>query len=136
VLFNRFLQTDVDIENESIFFTPNYSTPYVLHTQLRWTAVVRDWVRCALAISGGIHSGAELVKALLVGADVGCICSVLHVRKDFGVIREILEDLAAWMDRKGYASLADFRGALRETGRKNGQGFERQQYVETASRVS
>ncbi|MDX9869024.1 MAG: dihydroorotate dehydrogenase-like protein [Kiritimatiellia bacterium] len=136
VLFNRFLQTDVDIENESIFFAPNYSTPHVLHAQLRWTAVLRDWVRCALAISGGIHSGAGLVKALLVGADAGYICSVLHVRKDFGVIREILEGLSAWMDRKGYASLADFRGKLRETDLKDGQGFERQQYVKAAARVS
>lgn len=136
VLFNRFLQTDVDIEKETIFFATNYSSPKVLHSQLRWTAVLRDWVRCSLAISGGIHSGDELVKSLLVGADVGYICSVLHVRHDFAVIREILDGLAAWMERKGYNELSDFRGKLRETNLKDGCGFERSQYVKAAASIS
>lgn len=136
VLFNRFLQTDVDIESETMFFAPNYSTPHVLHSQLRWTAVLRDWVRCSLAISGGIHSSDELIKALLVGANVGYICSVLHVKQDFGVIREILDGLAAWMDHKGYASQEAFRGKLRETNLRDSKGFERQQYVEAAASVS
>jgi len=136
VFFNRFLQTDVDIAKEAIFYAPNYSSPKVLHSQLRWTAVVRDWVRCSLALSGGIHSRDELVKALLVGADVGYICSVLHVRRDFGVIREILAGLEEWMAGKGYASLSDFRGKLRETDLRDGQGFERSQYVKTAARIA
>ena len=136
VLFNRFLQTDVDVEKESIFFATNYSSPKVLHSQLRWTAVLRDWVRCSIAVSGGIHSGGELVKSLLVGADVGYICSVLHVRRDFAVIREILDGLTAWMERKGYSSLSDFRGKLRETDLKDGCGFERAQYVKAAAQVS
>ncbi len=136
VLFNRFLQTDVDIQKESIYFAPNYSTPKVLHAQLRWTAVLRDWVRGSLAISGGIHTSDELVKALLVGADVGYICSVLHLRHDFGVIREILDGLSAWMDHKGYGALSDFRGKLREKNLKDGCGFERAQYVKTAAQIS
>ncbi len=136
VFFNRFLQTDVDIEREALFYAPNYSTPGILHEQLRWVAVLRDRVACDLAISGGIHSGAELVKALLVGADVGYVCSALLMRPDLSVIREILAGLEAWMARKGYASLADFRGKLRETDLRDGQGFERSQYVKTATRLS
>jgi dihydroorotate dehydrogenase (fumarate) len=136
VFFNRFLQTEVDIEQESLFYTPNYSTTKALHAQLRWTAVLRGRVRGSLAVSGGIHSSDELVKALLVGADVGYICSVLHERGDFGVIREILDGLSAWMARKGYADLAAFRGKLRETDLNDGRGFERMQYVKTAAEVS
>ena len=136
VLFNRFLQTDVDIEKETVFLATNYSSPKVLHSQLRWTAVLRDWVRGSLAVSGGIHSGDELVKALLVGADVGYICSVLHVRHDFAVIGEILKGLSAWMDRKGYKALADFRGKLRDADLKDGCGFERSQYVKAAAQIS
>ena len=136
VLFNRFLQTDVNPDTESIFYATNYSSSKALHSQLRWTAIVRDWVSCSLAVSGGIHAGDDLVKALLVGADVGYICSVLHVRKDFGVIREILDGLGAWMDKKGYAALADFRGKLRETDLRNGTGFERMQYVRAAAKIS
>ena len=136
VLFNRFLQTDVDIEKETTFFAPNYSTPDVLHEQLRWVAVLRDWVRCDLAVSGGIHSGAELVKSLLVGANVGCVCSALLIRRDFGVIGETLCGLEAWMARKGYGSLADFRGKLRETNLHDGRGFERSQYIKAATSLS
>lgn len=136
VLFNRFLQTDVDIERESIFYAPNYSTPAVLHEQLRWVAVLRDWVGCDLAVSGGIHSGAELAKALLVGADVGYCCSALLLRKDLGVISEMLKGLEDWMSRKGYAMLADFRGKLRETDLHDGLGFERSQYVKVATRLA
>lgn len=135
VFFNRFLHTDVNIEDESIFYATNYSSPKVLHSQLRWTAVVRDFVRCNIAVSGGIHSSEELVKALLVGADVGYICSVLHVREDFGVIREILDGLEAWMSRKGYGALSDFRGKLRETDLRDGVGFERTQYVRAAAKI-
>jgi dihydroorotate dehydrogenase (fumarate) len=136
VLFNRFLQTDVDIEREAMFYAPNYSTPAVLHEQLRWAAVLRGQVGCDLAVSGGIHSGAELAKALLVGANVGCVCSALLVRQDPRVIREIVGGLEAWMDRKGYASLGDFRGKLREANLTDGQGFERSQYVMAATRLA
>ena len=136
VLFNRFLQTDVDIEKEAIFFGTNYSSPNVLHSQLRWTAVLRERVKCSIAVSGGIHSSDELVKALLVGADVGYICSVLHVRHDFAVIREALGGLAKWMERKGYSELSDFRGKLRETDLKAGCGFQRSQYVKAAASIA
>ena len=136
VLFNRFLQTRVNAETESIFYAPDYSSPNVLHSQLRWTAVIRDWVRCSVAISGGIHSGEDLAKALLVGADIGYICSVLHVRRDLKVIQEILDGLSAWMAHRGYAALPAFRGKLRETNLRDGTGFERMQYVRAAAKVS
>ena len=136
VFFNRFLQTDVNIDKEAIFYATNYSNSSVLHSQLRWTAVVRDWVSCDLAISGGIHTGADLVKALLVGADVGCICSALYLRHDNTVIREILDGLTNWMTTKGYTTLADFRGKLRETDLQDGVGFERSQYVKAAIEIT
>ena len=136
VLFNRFLQTRVNAETESIFYAPDYSSPNVLHSQLRWTAVIRDWVRCSVAISGGIHSGEDLAKALLVGADIGYICSVLHVRRDLKVIQEILDGLSAWMAHKGYDALPAFRGKLRETDFDDGCGFERAQYIKAASQIS
>ena len=136
VFFNRFLQTDVDTASESMFYAPNYSSPKVLHSQLRWTAIVREWVRCSIAVSGGIHSSDELVKALLVGADVGYLCSALYLREDFGVIQEILDGLSEWMGRKGYSALDGFRGKLRERDLTDGVGFERAQYVRTAAQLA
>lgn len=135
VLFNRFLQTSVNPNSETIFYAPDYSSSRVLHSQLRWTAVTRDWFRGSIAISGGIHTWEDLAKSLLVGADVGYICSVLHVRRSLGVIQEILDGLSAWMDRKEYRSLAEFRGKLKETNLASGCGFERSQYVRASAKI-
>ncbi|MDD4101091.1 MAG: dihydroorotate dehydrogenase-like protein [Kiritimatiellae bacterium] len=135
VLFNRFLQTDVDVEKEEMFFAPEYSTPSTLHSQLRWAAVLRNRVKCNIAVSGGIHAWDGLVKALLVGANVGYVCSALYVRDDFCVIGEILAGLADWMGRKGYHCIDDFRGKLGERDLTDGKGFERVQYVKTAARI-
>ena len=134
-LFNRFLQTDVDVDKESMFLATEYSTPAALHSQLRWTAVLRNRVKCDIAVSGGIHTWDGLVKALLVGANVGYVCSALYARNDFCVIGEILAGLADWMARKGYQSVSDFRGKLGEKDLTDGDGFERVQYVKTAARI-
>lgn len=136
VLFNRFLQTNVNPEDESIFYAPDYSSPKALHSQLRWTAIIRDWIRGSIAISGGIHSGADLAKALLVGADVGYIYSVLQVVGHLGVIKEMLANLNAWMERRGYARIADFKGKLKESNLRDGKGFERMQYVRASAKVT
>ncbi len=136
VLFNRFLQTNVNPEDESIFYAPDYSSPKALHSQLRWTAIIRDWIRGSIAISGGIHTGEDLARALLVGADAAYIYSVLHLNNSFSVINEMLESLSTWMQRKGYERLADFRGKLRESNLKDGKGFERMQYIRASARVT
>ena len=136
VLFNRFLQTDVDINRERIFYAPNYSSPNVLHSQLRWAAVLRNFIHADIGISGGIHSGDDLVKALLVGANVGMICSVLHLHPDASrTINQILTRLQEWMVDKGYADLDAFRGKLRESNLHDGRGFERAQYVKAATEL-
>ncbi|MBP5320475.1 MAG: dihydroorotate dehydrogenase-like protein [Kiritimatiellae bacterium] len=136
VLFNRFLQTDVDIDKERIFYAPNYSSPKVLHGQLRWTAVLRDNIHADIGISGGIHAGDDLIKALLVGANVGMICSVLHLHPDASrTIGQILNRLQEWMTAKGYPDLAAFRGKLREIDLHDGKGFERAQYVKAATEL-
>lgn len=137
VMFNRFLQTDVDVEKCEMFYKTNFSSPNVLHSQLRWTAVVRDRVKCDIAISGGIHAAEDLVKALLVGANVGYVCSALHASEatGFDVVGKILGGLEAWMERKRYMRLEMFRGMLRERDLGDGVGFERAQYVKTATQV-
>ncbi|MBR4171407.1 MAG: dihydroorotate dehydrogenase-like protein [Kiritimatiellae bacterium] len=136
VLFNRFLQTDVNIETEATYYKTDFTTSNVLHSQLRWTAIVRDFIRADIALSGGIHSGEDLVKALLVGANVGYAYSCLAKSTDQKkTVASILDGLTAWMDRKGYADISAFRGKLRETNLKDGKGFERMQYVTAAMNV-
>ncbi len=135
VLFNRFLHVDINLDAESVFYAPNYSTSGILPDQLRWAALTRGFVDCDIAISGGIHSGVDMAKALMAGADVGYVCSAFMINKDFDAGRIILGELTAWMNIKGYGSLREFQGKLKETDLRDGQGFERAQYVKAATEL-
>ncbi len=135
VLFNRFLHADINLDDESVCYVTNYSTPAVFPSQMRWAAVLRDMVGCDIAISGGIHTGAEMAKSLLVGANVGYVCSAILKSKDFNIIKTILGGLEDWMHSKGYVDIASFHGKLRETDLRDGAGFERSQYVKAATEL-
>jgi len=128
VMFNRFFQPDIDIENLSLTNQINLSRPEDILLPLRWTAILRNLVRCDLALTTGVHSAEGAIKALLAGANAVQICSVLF-KKDVSIIGEIVEGLAAWMDRKQFSAISDFRGKLAESDLTEKRGFERAQYV-------
>jgi len=134
VLFNRFLQPDIDIETETLRYEVNFSREQDLRLPLRWVAILRDHVRCDIAISGGVHSGAGAAKGLLAGANAAYLCSALYANADHAaVLGGILAGLEAWMCRKGYANLSAFRGKLREQDLGDGHGFERAHYFKILS---
>jgi len=135
VLFNRFLHVDINLNTESVFYAPNYSSSSILPSQLRWAAVVRGFVGCDIAVSGGIHSGCALAKALLVGANVGYVCSAVLKESGVDAIAPILSGLEEWMQSKGYATVQDFQGKLKETNLSDGKGFERAQYIKAATEL-
>lgn len=129
VLFNRFLQPDIDIEQETLRYGINLSRREDVRLPLRWLAILRGQLGCSLALSGGVHTADEAIQALLAGADAVYTCSAL-LRKPHGAAAgEILNGLAHWMDRKGYADLEAFRGKLRERELRDGRGFERAHYI-------
>jgi dihydroorotate dehydrogenase (fumarate) len=131
VLFNRFLQPDIDVEAGALRYGVHYSRPEDLRLPLRWVAILRDRLTCDLALSSGVHDADGVIQALLAGANVAYVCSALFLRPRTEVIRGMLDGLTAWMDRKGHADLAAFRGRLRETAFGDGSGFERAHYVRT-----
>lgn len=129
VLFNRFLQPDLNIETESLKYEVNYSREQDLRLPLRWVAILRDYVRCDIAISGGVHNAACVTKGVLAGANVAYFCSALYQNHDHrAVIGGMIDNLDAWMRRKNYADLAAFRGKQREQVLGDGEGFERAHY--------
>ncbi|MFO7937477.1 MAG: dihydroorotate dehydrogenase-like protein [Kiritimatiellia bacterium] len=135
ILFNRFLHADISLDEESVGYAPNYSTPSVFPSQLRWAAVMREIVNCDIAVSGGIHSGSEMAKALLVGANAGYVCSAILKDGRLDRIKTILHGLEKWMESKNYSDLASFRGRLRETDVADRRGFERAQYIKAATEL-
>jgi len=129
VLFNRFLQPDIDPDNEALRNAMDLSRPDEMRLPLRYIALLHGRISADLAASTGIHSGAAVVKQILAGAAIVQVASVLYAH-DIEHIRTLNEGVDHWMDRKGYASLADFRGKLSQEDAPDPFAFERAQYVE------
>lgn len=135
VLFNRFLQPDIDVETMQLLYQVHLSHPDDLRLPLRWVAILRNLVGCDLALSSGVHDANAAIKALLVGANAVYLCSALYRKPMGSAIQEILTGLEAWMERHSFATVQDFRGRMREHTLGDGQGFERAHYVRLVSKT-
>jgi dihydroorotate dehydrogenase (fumarate) len=129
VLFNRFYQPDFDIENlESVRRLTLSSSPEML-LPLRWIAILYGKLNASMALTTGIHTADDVVKAILAGADVANVCSVL-LKKGIGELRELVTGLEAWMDEHEYASIKKMKGILSHQKSPNPSAFERANYVQ------
>ena len=128
VLFNRFYQFDIDIERESLAPGNRLSSPDEIYVPLRWVAKLYGKVKCDLAASTGVHDGTGAVKQLLAGAKVVQLCSTLY-RNKMKQIGRIRDEITAWMDKKGYETIDDFRGKLSQTKSECPEQYERMQYI-------
>jgi dihydroorotate dehydrogenase (fumarate) len=111
VLFNRFLQPQIDPDSLSVSARIDLSTPADQRLPMTWIAILRGRIGASLAASGGVETGADLARYLLAGADVVMSTSALlrHGRDHAGVL---LSELVEWMQAKELASLDDVRGLM------------------------
>jgi len=128
VLFNRFLQPDMDLEDLNIWPHLVLSTPSELLLPLRWIAILYGRVQASLALTGGIHDAQGLLKALMAGADVGMVASVLY-KKGFGEIDRILHDMTQFMQEKEYESVGQLKGSMSQKNCPHPAAFERGNYM-------
>jgi dihydroorotate dehydrogenase (fumarate) len=128
VLFNRFLQPDIDPVSESLKSEMVYSTPDEIKVPLRHIALLYGRISSDLAITSGVHSGLDAVKAILAGASVVQTASAL-LMNGIPYLSTMLREIEAWMDEKGYQTLDDFRGKLSQKDTDDPFVFERAQYV-------
>ncbi|BCS32021.1 dihydroorotate dehydrogenase [Luteitalea sp. TBR-22] len=128
VLFNRFYQPDFDIDRMDVAPTLELSSPSEIRLPLLWIAVLRGRIRASLAATTGVHSHVEAAKYILAGADVAMSTSAVlkHGPSALGIIRD---DLARWMDRKGFDSLAQIRGSMSQERVASPSAFERANYI-------
>jgi dihydroorotate dehydrogenase (fumarate) len=129
VLFNRFVQPDVDLTRIEVSAGLELSRSEELRVALRWLALLHGRVDISLAATGGVHTAEDAVKAILVGADAVMMTSAL-LREGTGRMRDVRDGLAAWLDANDLA-LADARGRLSQVACANPRAYERAQYVET-----
>jgi dihydroorotate dehydrogenase (fumarate) len=132
VLFHRFCQFDIDIDDMSLGYGYRFSTPNDIHVPLRWIAILFSQAGCQLAATAGIYDGEAVIKHLLAGAQVVQICSVLY-QKGLNRIREITEDLSTWMSEYGFGAIEDFRGRMSMELEGKPEFYQRLQYIKVFS---
>ena len=132
VIFNRFLQPDIDIRHFAVLPHMSLSDSSDLPLRLRWLAILRGHVRCSLAATGGVGTPADAIKALLSGADaVQMVSAILrHGPSYFGVM---CEELRRWMESLAFSRIDDFRGRLSLARTESPAEFERGQYLQALS---
>jgi dihydroorotate dehydrogenase (fumarate) len=131
VLFNRFYQPDIDLEALDVVPSIELSHPWELRLPLRWIAIVRPLLPdVSLAATSGISQGTDVVKALLVGADVVMTTSAL-LRRGPTYVATLERQLREWMDEHDYASVAQLRGSASHATSVDPSSFERANYVRT-----
>lgn len=128
VLFNRFLQPTIEVETESLVNEMILSTPQEMKLPLRWIALLYGRIKADLAITTGVHTGEDAVRALLGGATVIQVASTLF-KHGLPYLSTMLRDMEAWMAEQGYESLDDFRGKVSQENCEDPFAFERAQYV-------
>jgi len=129
VLFNRFVQPDVDVAAVEVAPGLELSRRDELRVALRWLAILRGRVDVSLAATGGVHTTEDAVKAILAGADVVMMASAL-LREGTGRLQEVGAGIAAWLDEHE-TTLSGARGRLSQVACGNPRAYERAQYVET-----
>lgn len=130
VLFNRFYQPDIDLEELDVVNRIELSRPWELLLPLRWMAILRPQLGpdVSLAATSGVHSGAEVVKAVMAGADVAMLTSALLMH-GAGHLRLVHDEVVAWMTAHGYESVSQLRGSATQATAGDPAAFERANYM-------
>lgn len=130
VLFNRFYQPDVNIEELELFPHLILSDSNDLRLPLRWISLLSGRVNCDLAASSGIHEVEDVVKAVMVGAGVTHLCSAL-LKHGPGHIGKLKTGLAAWLEDHEYHSLRQMQGSMNQANCPDSRTAERANYMKT-----
>ena len=134
VLFNRFVETEIDIETLQLKTTFPISQGDDIYETLRWIAILRNNIVCDLSATTGIHTSEALIQLLLAGADTVQLASVLY-KKGFKKIKEMLQDLEDWMEMQNFESLEAFKGRLSFNKTMNTDLYLRTQFLEKTREV-
>lgn len=130
VLFNRFLQPDIDLETLQVSPRLVLSQPDELRLPLRWTAILFGHVRGSLAVTSGVHTAADALKVFLAGGDVAMMASAL-LQRGPEYMRNVIHDIETWMGEHGYASVRQLKGSLSQINSPDPAAYERANYMET-----
>lgn len=132
VLFNRFYQPDLDVETLEVIPDLKLSTSDELRLPLRWTAIFYGRLETDLALTTGIHTTLDLVKAIMAGANVAMTASAL-LHNGISHCTSLLEGLEQWMSEFEYESVTQMRGSMSQKSVAEPAAFERANYMRILS---
>ena len=129
VLFNRFYAPDIELSRLSLQARADLSEPDDQRLALRWLGILRGQLpETSLACTSGVHSGAEVIKAILVGADVACTASAA-LRRGPEVVAQMLSEAQEWLTNHEYESVEQARGSMSAASVPDAAAYERAQYA-------
>jgi len=128
-LFNRFYQPDIDLETLRIKPHLELSSSMESLLRIRWIALIRGRVDLSIAATGGFHDSNDVIKALLVGADITHLCSVL-LQKGPQHITVIKQQLESWLEENEYDSVAQMKGSVSRQCAINPAALEHSNYMD------
>ncbi len=133
VLFNRFYQPDLDLENLEVLPNVILSTPQALRLPLRWIAILHGRIKANLAATSGIHTAEDVIKMLMAGADVTMMCSA-PLKHGPEQITKTIAGVRQWMLDHEYVSVAQMKGSMSQKSVADPAAFERANYMKALQR--
>lgn len=130
VLFNRFYQPDLDLDEMAVVPDLVLSTPAEMRLVLRWMALLHGRIHASLGATTGVHQWSDVVKLVLAGADVTMMASAL-LRHGPDHLAQVVSGMTAWFTERGYDSLDQARGSLSQEAAPDPSAFERANYMKT-----
>lgn len=127
-LFNRFYQPDIDLETLQVVPKLELSSSSEALLRIRWIALMYGRVNLSLAVTGGFHQASDVLKALLAGADVVHLCSVL-LKHGSCRLTEILAEMEQWLDEREYESIMQLKGSVSQQHAIDPSAYERANYL-------
>lgn len=128
VLFNRFYQPDLDIEDLNVEPKIFLSTSSELLLRLRWMAILHGKTPLSLSLSGGVHKVHDAIKGIMAGADTLQMVSLI-LRQGPQALISMIKDFTAWMQEHDYQDISEMRGCLSHRNSPDPSAFERANYL-------
>ncbi len=134
VLFNRFYQPDINLEELEIQPNVLLSGPQALRLPLTWIGILYGRIRCSLAATSGVHNPPDVIKLVMVGADVTMLCSTL-MRNGIDHLARIESGVLEWMEKHEYESVQQMKGSMSQVRCPDPSAFERAQYMKAVKGI-
>jgi dihydroorotate dehydrogenase (fumarate) len=129
VMFNRFYQPDIDIENRTIVPRVYMSDSDDLLLPLRWIAAMYGQLRADMAATSGVHTAEDVIRTIMVGANAAMMCSAL-LKHGIGTLWHVINGVESWLEEHGFASVREVQGSMSQQTCPDPSAFERANYVQ------